>query len=364
MPKTDAIVMPGVSTVDIRLDTVQTIMHSMLLMARSEELSGLNPWIYETVSALTPEQKATHYLVLIGVHYAVLPTRLWKDFPTFLAHLKTTDPLTLRDRVLDFYLCCDPHDKDVQIIDATKDSLMENSDFFLEYLQSKFKAEYVIPEIEEQAFQLLKDPPKMQQVIVSHLEFMWQDFFEGEWERITPMLNDSVMAFGEMSFNNMKREEIVKYITGQELDEDYWDLKSEEFNQLIFVPSPHVGPYLGKFKYKNARGVIFGARLPKDTKIHAPDLSINEITIRLSALADDVRLHILKLVSEEGELRSQEIMERLSISQSAASRHLKQLSATGYLIERRCSGAKCYTLNAERIQDTVRAVSAFLLNEK
>ena len=363
MSKTDAIVMPGVSTVDIRLDPVQTIMHSMVLMARSEELSGLNPWIYETVNAFTPEQKATHNLVMIGVHYAVLPTRLWKDFPTYLAHLENCDPLTLRDKVLDFYLNCDPHDKDVQIVDATTDSLMEDFDFFLEYLQSKFKCEYVIPEIEKQAYQLLKDPPKMQQVIVSHLKFLWQEFFQVEWERITPMLNDSVMAFEAIDFNTMNREEITKYISGQDLDQEYWNLNSEEIDQLIFVPSPHVGPYLGKFKYKNVLGVIFGARLPKDAQIDAPDLSINEITIRLGALADEVRLHILKLISEEGELRSQEIMERLDLSQSAASRHLKQLSATGYLIGRRCSGAKCYSLNAERIKDTMRAVSALLLSD-
>ncbi len=132
MPKTDAIVKPGVSKVDIRLDPVQTIIHSMVLMARSEELSGLSPWIYETVSALTPEQKATHYLVLIGVHYAVLPMRVWKDFPTYLAHLENSDPSALRDKVLDFYLCCDPHDKESQSVEATKESLMEEFDFFLE----------------------------------------------------------------------------------------------------------------------------------------------------------------------------------------------------------------------------------------
>jgi DNA-binding transcriptional ArsR family regulator len=363
MSKPDAIVMPEVSTVDIRLDSVQTIIHSMVLMARSEELSGLNPWIYETVSALTPEQKATHYLVLIGVHYAVLPTRLWKDFPTYLAHLRNSDPQTLRDSVVDFYLTFDPHGKEGQSIEATRESLLEDFDFFLEYLLSKFDEAFVVREIEEQAFQLLNNPAKMQQVIVSHLEFLWEEYFQAEWERVTPMLKDAVIAFEEIDFSNMDREEIVKYITGQELNQEYLEKCSDDMNQLIFVPSPHVGPYLGKFQYKNALGTVFGARLPKDAKIHAPDLSINEITIRLSALADDVRLHILKLISEEGELRSQDIMERLAISQSAASRHLKQLSATGYLIERRCSGAKCYTLNAERIQDTVRAVSAFLLGE-
>jgi DNA-binding IclR family transcriptional regulator len=68
----------------------------------------------------------------------------------------------------------------------------------------------------------------------------------------------------------------------------------------------------------------------------------------------------LKLVAEEGEQRSQDIMIRLELSQSAASRHLQQLTATGYLTERRCDGAKCYRLNPERIESTLRAISAFL----
>ena len=83
--------------------------------------------------------------------------------------------------------------------------------------------------------------------------------------------------------------------------------------------------------------------------------------MRLNALADDTRLRILKLISEKGELRSQDIMQSLDLSQSAASRHLKQLSATGYLFERRHSGAKCYKLNPQRIKDTLQAVSIFLL---
>jgi len=361
MPQPDAVFTPETSTVIIRLDSVQTIIHSMVLMVRSEELSGLNPWIYETISALTAEQKATHELVMIGVHYAVVPTRFWKDFPTFLAHLEKSDPLILRDKVLDFYLSYEPCEKTGKLVEGTKESLLDDFEFFLEYLRNKFGDKGVFPKIEKKAHELLNDPGKMQKLITTHLRFMWEEYFQAEWERVQPMLSDAVMAFNEIDFRNMSQGEIAKYITGQELNQEYWDLSSEEINQLVFVPSAHVGPYLGKFRYKNALGVIFGARLPKDTEMHAPDLSRNEITIRLSALADDVRLHILKLFAEEGELRSQDIMERLQLSQSAASRHLKQLSATGYLIERRCSGAKCYTLNADKIQDTLRAVGAFLL---
>jgi DNA-binding transcriptional ArsR family regulator len=361
MPRPEALVMPEVTTVEIMLDQVQTFINSMLLLVRSEELSGLNPWVYETVGALTPDQKANHDLVIIGVHQAILPTRYWKDLPTFLAHLESTDPVLLRDKVLETYIKFEPCEKAEEIIVADKESLLADVDFFLNFLKNRFGEEHIDPVIETKAHGLLNDPAQMQNLIVSHLNFMWEEFFKSEWERIEPMLADAVMAFEEIDFSDMSREEAVKYITGSETSPEFWEKAPADANRLVFVPSAHNGPYLGRFHYKNTLGIIFGARLPKDTEVHAPDLSRNEITIRLSALADDVRLHILKLIAEDGELRSQEIIDRLELSQSAASRHLKQLSATGYLIERRCSGAKCYTLNEERVQDTLRAAAAFLL---
>ena len=361
MPKPETLVMPDVMTVDIQLDQVQTFINSMLLLVQSEEYSGLNPWIYETVGALTPEQKVDHDLVVIGVHQAILPTRFWNDIPSYLADLGSTDPIALRDKVLDAYIKYEPCSEAEEILEADKKTLLADADFFLKYLVNKFGKDGVDPEIETKAHGLLNEPIQMQKLIVSHLSFMWEEFFKTEWERIEPMLADAVMAFEEVDFGGMSREEVIKYITGSDITPECWKQDPPGANRLVFVPSAHNGPYLGRFHYKNTLGIIFGARLPKDTEIHAPDLSRNEITIRLGALADDVRLHILKLIAEEGELRSQEIIDRLELSQSAASRHLKQLSATGYLIERRCSGAKCYTLNEERVQDTLRAVAAFLL---
>jgi DNA-binding transcriptional ArsR family regulator len=82
--------------------------------------------------------------------------------------------------------------------------------------------------------------------------------------------------------------------------------------------------------------------------------------VRLNALADDSRLRILRFIAENGEQRAQDLIPVLNLSQSAVSRHLQQLAATGYLSERRCEGGKCYRLNPERTSDTLRAVEAFL----
>lgn len=360
MPKPDAIVLPEVNLVEVRLDPVQSVINSMVLLTRSEELSGLNPWIYETAQALEPEVNEKHKLVMIGLHYAVTTGRYWKDFSSYLEDLEKKEPISFRDQVLDFYIKFEPCELDGAVLTGSKDSLLEDLDFFLEYITGKFGEDLIDREVESEAFELLNDPPRMKEIIVSHIRFMWEEYFKNEWERTKPMLEDAVLAFSGTDFSTMTREETVKYITGQEASQDFWEHAGEN-DRMVFVPSAHTGPYVGKFEYKNAFGVIFGARLPEDAKVHAPDLSRNEITIRLSALADDLRLNILRTIAEQGELKSQEIMEKLELSQSAASRHLNQLSATGYLTVRRCSGAKCYSLNEERVQDTLGAVAGFLL---
>jgi DNA-binding transcriptional ArsR family regulator len=204
------------------------------------------------------------------------------------------------------------------------------------------------------------DPAAMQGLIVSHLRKMWDKYLAAEWRRVEPMLGDSVRAFEQVDFQNMSRLEAAHFVTGQGSDEEHWDKVFGFTERVIFIPSAHVGPYLGKLWAGNTAIVIFGARLPEGTQIEAPDLSRAEILVRLGALADDTRLQVLRLVAEGGEQRSQDIMSRLDLSQSAVSRHLTQLSATGFLKQRRCNGAKCYRLDPERLENTLRAVSGYV----
>jgi DNA-binding transcriptional ArsR family regulator len=190
---------------------------------------------------------------------------------------------------------------------------------------------------------------------------MWDKYLAPEWNRVEPMLRDAVNAFRQVDFSQMERLEAVEFVIGQKPSHKSWERRLLETEQLVFVPSTHVGPYLGMFPRGDAIRIVFGARLPEGVDLHAPDLSRAEILVRLSALADDNRLSILKIIADNGEMRSQDIIKELDLSQSAASRHLTQLSATGYLVERRCNGAKCYSLNTDRLENTLRAVSAFLI---
>ena len=131
--------------------------------------------------------------------------------------------------------------------------------------------------------------------------------------------------------------------------------RQAKFLQLIDI--------LFAFDYEDDRiGFIFGARLPDNIPANVPELSIADIYVRLNALSDEKRLQILKYIANQGESCSTEIIEALELSQSAASRHLTQLTATGYLIARRIDGAKCYRLDKDRIGNTLDMIKAFLTN--
>jgi DNA-binding transcriptional ArsR family regulator len=361
--------MPHAAPIIVALEPAQNAVHSLLLLTRVEQLSGLGDWVVRTANALTSQERKEHNLVLLGFHHAILPEQSWPSFPAYVDHLAALDPKALRDKMLAVYasfpLLVDGESQgcyaEPQPIDL--EAILKDADSYLDFLRARFEAAKIDEEIEARAYSYVVDPPAMQALIVSHLRGMWEQHLAPEWARVEPMLRDAVNAFRRVDFGDMSRLEAAQLITGQELKEEKWQRAFEQVDRIVFAPSAHVGPYLGRFWAADVLWVLFGARVPEGGQFHAPDLNRTEIVVRLGALADDSRLRILKLISERGEQSSPEIQATLGLSQPVASRQLKQLSAAGYLYERRCNGAKCYTLNHERIRDTLDAVSLFLLGE-
>jgi hypothetical protein len=357
---TENILVNQTPTLSFEIEPAYNAIQSLMFIFRAEKLSGLGDWITKTHAQMTAEEFHQHELVMIGLHFATVPFQSWPSFPAYLEHLATVDPMILRDKILDTYAfmpCLDGISE--QILDI--ENALVDVETFLSYLKQRFDPQYFDDAVEAEAYSYLVDPPAMQILIVSHLQHMWDKYLVDEWKRVEPMLQDAVSAFRQIDLSQMDRLEAVEFVTGQKPTEKNWERRLLDKEQLVFVPSAHVGPYLGMFPRGDAMRIVFGARLPEGADLHAPDLSRTEILVRLSALADDNRLRILKLIADEGEMRSQDIIKELDLSQSAASRHLTQLSATGYLTERRCNGAKCYNINTDRLENTLRAVSAFLI---
>ncbi|MDX1413518.1 MAG: metalloregulator ArsR/SmtB family transcription factor [Candidatus Promineifilaceae bacterium] len=356
------IIDPQTNIIEVALEPANNALHSLMLLIKAEKLTGLDPWVGRTIAALSATEYQTHRLVMLGLHYAVYPERSWSSFPAYLSHLENADPIYLRDRMLDMYLNMPCQGVETAQYETMEDVLRSAEDY-LTFLTNRFGSELVDEELEKQAYTYAVNPTALKLLVVSHLRSMWEQHLAAEWSRVKPMLQASVEAFQAIDLNGMQRIEAAEFVTGHSLSGKSWAKWLEKAERVVFMPSAHVGPYFGQFKQGETLGLVFGARLPEGTNITAPDLSRQEIVVRLSALADDTRLRILRLVFEHGEHSSQDIMHELDLSQSATSRHLKQLSANGYLIERRCEGAKCYSLNEERIHDTLRAIALFLTGE-
>ena len=364
-PVQDLISTPTATAIRFGLEPAYNAMQSLMLITskQSEKMAGLPEWVRQTQEALSEQELNTHNLVMIGFYYTVLPEKSWSSFPAYLDHLAAVDPVTLRDKLLNSYinLPCRNLEAESEPILLDTEAVLSSAEAYLDFLMECFGCDHIDTELETRAYHYAIDPPAMQTLIVSHLREMWEQYLAPEWERIQPMLTECVGAFEQFDLKGMSKLEAAQFITDQDMSECHWSEVIQKTEHLVFVPSAHIGPYTGGFLVGDTLYIIFGARLPKGTQVYAPDLSRTEILVRLAALADDNRLRILKFVSDHGESRSQEIMEHLDLSQSASSRHLKQLSATGFLSEHRCNGAKCYELNPARIDDTLQAVATFLL---
>ena len=137
--------------------------------------------------------------------------------------------------------------------------LLTSRTAFLQYLGNRFHD--VEEDVESEAHTLLNDPPKMKELIVEHLRHMWREVLEPEWNRVTPLLQACVDAFRQVDFGEMSNVEAAQRVIGQEPDE-WWQRTLETAERVVFVPSAHVGPYLGKFFGDKVLYVLFGARQP------------------------------------------------------------------------------------------------------
>ncbi len=86
-----------------------------------------------------------------------------------------------------------------------------------------------------------------------------------------------------------------------------------------------------------------------------------EVLNPLAALADESRLRILELLAAEGEVRGQDLINKLELSQPNLSRQLKTLVAARLVQERRAGDTnKLYKLNVAAVEELCAKLSQLL----
>ncbi len=337
---------------------------SLLLISKAEDEPGIHEWVGKTRTQMSTEERLRHKLVTIGFYYSILPRSNGTSFETYLENLEATPPSEFRERLLNAYAgICITEESQKNINESVNwDEVLVSAENYVNFLKYRFGAELTDDEMEMRAYQYVIDPAALKQLVTGHIRWFWKNYLQAEWSRVRPMLEESARAFNQINLNDMTRAELVQFVTGQELHESKWGHELESANELIFVPNAHIGPYIHSTKVGNNIYIHFGAHLPEGSDVHVPELDRTEIVSKLSALADETRLQILQMIAENGEMRANEVMDAIKLSQPSVSRYLGQLTANGFLQERRVNGSKAYTLNHDRIEKTLKAISAFLLD--
>lgn len=335
-------------------------LYSISLLNRVEQLSGLGDWVQQTAARIGAEGLHRNNLVMVGLHYAVIPERSFPNFWAYLEYMATVDPtLLVQQLTRRLWATFAPAQGAAALPPPAHPSdMLASLDAYLSFLLDYSSCIEVDVEIESEAYTYMVDPPRMQRLIVDHLRGIWEGGLRAEWEQQRTLLQESVDAFRRLDLGSLRPQDAIERVVGRELDEKWGQLLART-QQLTFVPSPHIGPYMGKLLSGERLVVFFGARLPTDLRSGTSALSRSDLLVRLGALTDDTRLRILAMLVDQPELSAPAIMATLDLSQSAVSRHLRQLNAAGYVSERWQDGSKCYRLNRERIGDTLAALQQF-----
>ncbi|MGZ9166095.1 MAG: ArsR/SmtB family transcription factor [Anaerolineales bacterium] len=350
----------------VKIEPALNAFGSMLLISKSADEPGIHEWVTKTRLQMSNEERFRHKLVTIGFHYSILPQAPAVSFETYLSDLESTPPSEFRDRLLTAYsqICLTPEAENMGSQSVDWEEVLSSAKNYVEFLRSRFGHELTDEEIETRAYEYVIDPVALKQLLTGHIRWFWKNHLQAEWNRVRPMLEESVKAFSQIDYSDMTRPEVIQFITGKDYEskwESKWGDELLKAKELVFIPNAHIGPYMHANKIRDSFYIYFGAHLPEGSEVRVPELDRAEIVSRISALADDTRLQILQMIAENGEMRSQEIMEAINLSQPSVSRYLSQLTSAGYLQERRANGAKAYILNKDRIEKTLKAVSAFLL---
>lgn len=361
----DHVLAPQVIQVEFSLAPTCNMLESLGLLTETERLSGLSDWVIQTANSLSPEMMWRTQLVcdaFFSVFFHCSSPADYEDFNHYLRDLATRDPYELTKTIWDKFAAapttypeCWQEDKPI----PTQQELMNDREIFADFMNIIHEHHDVSFKLWSEAFDLLHNPPHLLNFIVEHVQTMYDTYLRPEWDRVLPMLQESVAAFQKLDYSNMTLYEAIRAVTGRDMTGKI-DGKSLGVDRVVFIPGAHLGPYIGKYVQDSTMYVMFGARLPKGVQSPSSDLSRAELLIRLNALADDSRLRILELLTLHQELCAQDFIEILGLSQPTISRHLSQLSATGYITERRRETAKCYSLNTDRVMDTLRSLTNFL----
>jgi hypothetical protein len=360
----NVIAAPSLVTVRFEFNPVFVLSNGMILAHHEQSwLDGVDPTLRNFYLSLSDEQRSVHRLVY-GTFANAIPNVGGMSFPDFINEFATLDPVKLRDASMSFI----SHQDGFPGFDAVLASKETLVNFIVQLVQETEKGDHNIAEIEaemHEAYPYLIDPPRFKALMLDYMSFAWDAILDKEWRKHEASVKNCVEAHQRQNyqpFNSLY--EAVAVIAGRDMRQgNHLKHIPEDQRRFVFVPSPYLGPYISsQHEPAGPNGefiIVFGVRQPQGVKKSILETNRSELLVWMNALADDTRLQMIEMLLEEGEICAQDFIDRLQLSQSSASRHLRQLVTSGLITSRRQDVAKCYTLNQSRMGELVQALQPF-----
>jgi DNA-binding transcriptional ArsR family regulator len=326
---------PQPSQVIVDIAPTINALHSLSSVSDALESPGIGAWPLETREKLSEQEWLRHKIVMkwIGAEAlinVITDEEARSSFPAYLDALSAIPPEELRDSLFNWMTSCAGARLDYKLLPEVEDpkTLLESLQAFLSYYMHPEKP----PEEEQianQVFDLLNDPPELKSLILEHLSHLWETYLKDEWERRLPELEEAVEGFKQIDVSGMSHFEVIEAITRRNFRGVFRPDVLQDIAVLRFIPSPHSGPYILKTGDGKELRISFGAYHLSELVRGVEAFEGTHVVERLKALGDETRLEIIRVIKAEGEMGTQEIIDRFKLSKSAASRHMRQLAATG-----------------------------------
>jgi DNA-binding transcriptional ArsR family regulator len=325
---------PQPSQVIVDIAPTYNALASLVTVADASESPGIGDWPARISNSLSREEWENHRLIAswIGIEAlsnAVDTFEALASFPVFVRSLAEQDSTLLRDALL-HWIVASP--ASYLAFTATRrhvddpQSLLESEQAFSSLHDLERKSEDEI-RIFRRLFDYMLDPPALQSLVTGYLDQFWREHLEQEWERTLPDLEAAVAGFKGTDTTGLSHFEVIETITHRNLRGVYRADVLTSYTTLRFIPSLHCGPYTLRMSDGQELRIVFGAERLRALAHAGDDTDPAHVLDRLRALGDETRLAIVRLLKRHGELGTHEIIEELSLSRSAASRHLRQLYA-------------------------------------
>lgn len=355
----DWIAAPATVAVRLEVNPVMALSNGMIIAHYEQAwLDGGDETLRIFTQSLTDEQRRVNAFVY-GFFSTAIPNVGEMSFPDFLADFATRDPVRLRDNAIHWFTEID----NFPGFEAIFTSQAVFTAFVREFMLAK-GYDYDQGD-SERMYDYLIDPPRLKDLMLSHMSFVWEAVLEKEWRKHEAAIRQCVEAHQQRDYGVFSTGyEAVEVITGRDMrHSDKMKSVIERYRRFAFIPSPYLGPYLSWHEepplISKEVMVLFGVRMPHGGKRSLLETNRADLLVWMNALADETRLQMLEMLLTEGEICAQDFIDRLQLSQSSASRHLRQLVTAGLLTVRRQDVAKCYALNTARFEELIAALQHF-----